>query len=105
MLTVIPKKGKMIKKKIKQKTIVEQVMEEIKNLIASGQYKVDDKIPSEAELCEMFGVSRPTIREAIKVFNYLGVLEATLKPSMAGGARPSPRRMTSLFSRWSRTTP
>lgn len=66
----------MITKKIKQKTIVEQVMEEIKNLIASGQYKVADKIPSEAELCEMFGVSRPTIREAIKIFNYLGVLES-----------------------------
>ena len=66
----------MITKKIKQKTIVEQVMEEIKSLIASGQYKVDDKIPSEAELCEMFGVSRPTIREAVKIFNYLGVLES-----------------------------
>lgn len=66
----------MITKKIKQKTIVEQVMEEIKNLIASGKYKVSDKIPSEAELCEMFGVSRPTIREAIKIFNYLGVLES-----------------------------
>ncbi len=66
----------MLQKLLKQKTIVEQVMEEIKELIASGKYKVYDKIPPENELAEMFGVSRPTIREAVKVFNYLGVLKS-----------------------------
>lgn len=61
---------------IKQKTVVEQVMEEIKQLVASGKYKVNEKIPPENELADMFGVSRPTIREAIKIFNYLGILES-----------------------------
>ena len=56
--------------------MVEQVMEEIKNLIATGRYKVYDQIPPESELADMFGVSRPTIREAIKIFNYLGVLKS-----------------------------
>lgn len=62
--------------KIKQKTVVEQVMEKIKELIASGQYKVNDRIPTESELAEMFGIGRSSIREAIKIFNYLGVLES-----------------------------
>ena len=62
--------------KIRQKTVVEQVMEEIKSLIATGQYKVGDKIPTEKELSEMFGVGRSSIREAIKIFNYLGILES-----------------------------
>jgi DNA-binding FadR family transcriptional regulator len=66
----------MERKTFKQKTVVEQVMEEIKNLIATGRFKVYDKIPPENELAEMFGVSRPTIREAIKIFNYLGVLKS-----------------------------
>ncbi len=66
----------MEKKTFKQKTVVEQVMEEIKNLIATGKFKVYDKIPPENELAAMFGVSRPTIREAIKIFNYLGVLKS-----------------------------
>jgi len=66
----------MVQKTFKQKTVVEQVMEEIKSLIASGQYKVNDQIPPEMELAERFGVSRPTIREAVKVFNYLGVLNS-----------------------------
>ena len=66
----------MIQKLLKQKTVVEQLMEEIKSLIASGEYGVNDRIPPENELAERFGVSRPSVREAIKVFNYLGVLNS-----------------------------
>ncbi|OQY34354.1 MAG: hypothetical protein B6241_05060 [Spirochaetaceae bacterium 4572_59] len=63
-------------KKIKQKTVVEQVMEHIKELITSGKYKPGDKLPTENELAERFGIGRSSIREAIKIFNYLGVLES-----------------------------
>lgn len=66
----------MERKAIRQKTVVQQVMEELKNLIASGQYKVNDKIPTENELAEMFGIARTSIREAIKIFNYMGILES-----------------------------
>jgi len=62
--------------KIRQKTIVEQVMAQIKSLIASGEYKPGDKIPTELELSESFGVGRSSIREAVKIFNYLGVLKS-----------------------------
>jgi DNA-binding FadR family transcriptional regulator len=53
-----------------------QVMDRIKDLIASGTYQVNDRIPTESELAEMFGVGRSSVREAIKVFQHLGVLEA-----------------------------
>jgi DNA-binding FadR family transcriptional regulator len=62
--------------KIRHKTLVEQVMEKIRKLIASGEFKVHDRLPTENELAEMFGTGRSSIREAIKVFNYLGVLES-----------------------------
>ena len=62
--------------KIKQKTVVHQVMEEIKKLIASGEYRVGDRLPTEQQLADMFGIGRTTIREAIKVFHHLGVLES-----------------------------
>jgi len=62
--------------KIKKTTVVEQVMEQIKALIASGAYKPGDKIPTELELSESFGVGRSSIREAIKIFNYMGVLRS-----------------------------
>lgn len=64
--------------RIRQKTVVAQVMEKFKELIASGQYRVHDKIPTESELAEMFGIGRSSIREAIKIFNYLGVLESQI---------------------------
>ncbi len=63
-------------KKVKQKTVVDQVMDQIKELIASGEYKPGDKIPTEMELAKDFGLGRSSIREAIKIFNYLGVLES-----------------------------
>lgn len=61
---------------IKQKTVVAQVMEQIKDLIASGKYKPGDKFLTEFELAEMFGLGRSSIREAIKIFQHLGVLES-----------------------------
>lgn len=63
-------------KKIKKTTVVEQVMHQIKALISSGAYKPGDKIPTELELAESFGVGRSSIREAIKIFNYMGVLKS-----------------------------
>ena len=68
--------GENGRKVIKQKTVVAQVMEQIRDLIASGEYGVGDQIPTESELAEMFGLGRSSIREALKVFNYLGILES-----------------------------
>ena len=61
---------------IRQQTVVGQVMDKIRELIATGQYKSGDRIPTELELSERFGIGRSSVREAIKVFNYLGVLES-----------------------------
>lgn len=61
---------------ISQQTVVTQVMARIKDLIASDQYRPGDKLPTEQELAARFGVGRSSIREAMKVFQYLGVLES-----------------------------
>jgi len=50
-------------------------MEQIKELVASGNIKPGDKVPTEVEMAKIFGVSRSSIREAIKIFSYLGVFE------------------------------
>lgn len=51
-------------------------MARIKELIASGHYRPGDRLPTEQELATMFGVGRSSIREAIKVFQHLGVVES-----------------------------
>ncbi|ENP8458965.1 GntR family transcriptional regulator [Staphylococcus pseudintermedius] len=42
-----------------------QVYKGIHSRIKAGEYKEGDKIPSERKLCEQFGVSRITVREAL----------------------------------------
>lgn len=43
-----------------------QVRQMLKNSIQQGKYKPDEQIPTEAELCEAYNVSRITIRKAIE---------------------------------------
>jgi DNA-binding LacI/PurR family transcriptional regulator len=52
----------------------EQIKENILNRITSGEYKTDEKIPSERELCELYSVSRTTIRKAIDELVAEGIL-------------------------------
>ncbi len=51
-------------------------MARIKDLIASGHYRPGDRLPTEQELASLFGVGRSSIREAIKVFQHLGVVDS-----------------------------
>ncbi|MBO1256575.1 FadR family transcriptional regulator [Alteromonas sp. 5E99-2] len=50
---------------MKNRRMYWRVVDQIENLIQIGQYKPGNRLPSERELSETFGVSRPTIREAI----------------------------------------
>ncbi|MEM7073463.1 MAG: FadR/GntR family transcriptional regulator [Pseudomonadota bacterium] len=42
------------------------IARDIRDAIVEGRMIVDERLPSEAELAEQFGVSRPTVREALK---------------------------------------
>lgn len=42
------------------------IKEHILDMIQTGKYQVDDKLPTEAELCEQFNVSRTTSRLALQ---------------------------------------
>lgn len=76
MIRKTRKQDNMSKDKIVHKTILEQVMKKIQEMIASGEYKVGDRLPKESDLAERLGVGRSSVREAIKIFNYLGVLDS-----------------------------
>ncbi len=45
--------------------LYQQLLEEIKYSIESGKYKYEEKIPTEPELSEKYGVSRITVRRAV----------------------------------------
>ncbi len=43
-----------------------QIAQKLRDAIVEGTLIVDERLPSEKELCERFSVSRPTVREALK---------------------------------------
>jgi GntR family transcriptional regulator, transcriptional repressor for pyruvate dehydrogenase complex len=59
------------------------VVDQIINALLRGELKVGDRLGSEVELAAAFGVSRPTLREAIKVLCGAGVL--SVKRGVTGG--------------------
>ena len=52
-----------------------QISQIIIDKIATGQWKVGEKIPPEAELCQLLNVSRVTLRESLKTLAILGILD------------------------------
>jgi GntR family transcriptional repressor for pyruvate dehydrogenase complex len=54
----------------------EQVVEQIQDGIRSGELKPGQRLPTERELGETFGVSRGVIREALKVLVSMGLVES-----------------------------
>lgn len=62
----------------------EQVETQLREAILSGAFKSGDRLPSEAELGEQFGVSRTTIREALGSLASAGLISKT--PGASGGS-------------------
>ena len=59
---------------IKPKKVSTQIAEQIRSSILSGEFAPGDKLPPERELAEMFGVSRPSVREALNVLASSGLV-------------------------------
>src|SRR5882757_530071 len=56
--------------------LYQQIARKIASAIAGGHYASGDKLPSERELADDFGVSRPTIRDAMIALEFQGLVEA-----------------------------
>ena len=61
---------------LKKESVVQSVINRLTDGMRNGELKPGDKIPTEPELAESLGVARSSIREAIKILTYLGVLES-----------------------------
>jgi len=56
--------------------LYQQIARQITAAIVGGHYAPGDKLPSERELADDFGVSRPTIRDAMIALEFQGLVEA-----------------------------
>lgn len=64
--------------------VSQAIVDQVKSLLRQGRLKPGDRLPSERELCERFGVSRVTVREALRVLEAGGLIE--IRVGARGGA-------------------
>jgi GntR family transcriptional repressor for pyruvate dehydrogenase complex len=60
---------------VKFTRIYEEIVRQIKSMIAEGRLKDGDRLPPERELAEKFTVSRTSVREALRTLESLGLIE------------------------------
>lgn len=66
--------SKSIIPSVKNKKTYLQIVDTIINLISQGKLEYGKKLYNELELMELLGVSRPTLREALRVLEFLGIV-------------------------------
>jgi DNA-binding FadR family transcriptional regulator len=70
--------------KVRSIKLGEKAANYLRKEILEGRFKAGDNLPSEAEMMAMFGISRPTLREAMRILESLGLV--TVYRGKRGGA-------------------
>ena len=60
--------------RIEKKTLTEIAEQELRQAIARGTFRPGAQLPTESELCQMLGVSRTVVREALRVLEENGLV-------------------------------
>jgi len=61
---------------VNKESVGQQVVGQIVELIRTGNLRPGDRLPSERELVEIFGISRPSLRESMRALSVLGIIES-----------------------------
>ena len=62
------------------------VLETFERRLRLGELRVGDKLPSERELAARYGISRPSVREGLRVLNALGLIRSSTGSGPKSGA-------------------
>src|SRR5207247_2373975 len=58
-----------------KQSLSDRLARRIRGMIQRGQYRVGDRLPAIMEMAKRFGVGHPTVREALKKLETIGVVE------------------------------
>jgi GntR family transcriptional repressor for pyruvate dehydrogenase complex len=61
---------------VRKSVVTTEAVERIKEMIVERRLRPESKLPPERELCEMLGISRSSVREAIRALTHMNILEA-----------------------------
>jgi DNA-binding FadR family transcriptional regulator len=68
---------------VRTRRTFEEAVEQIADRIRLGELRTGDRLPSERDLARVMQISRPTVREAIRVLSEAGAVE--VRPGAGGG--------------------
>ena len=77
---------------IKSTRIYEEIVRQIKAMIAEGRLKSGDQLPPERDLAEKFVVSRTSVREALRALESLGLRSRSVRARGRSSRRSRSRR-------------
>ncbi|NBK26344.1 MAG: FadR family transcriptional regulator, partial [Spirochaetia bacterium] len=81
-------------KPVATRKVYQHILGQFVAMVCSGSLKAGDKLPSERELAETMKVSRPSVREALRVLEVIGLVD--IHPG--GGARLQELELTPFIS-------
>ncbi len=95
-----------------RRKLSEQILGQFRELLASGRLGPGDRLPPERELARIFGVSRNSVREAIRALEEQGLVvsrrgdgtylsdaeSAPFEPSLAGAVRSRRKRLADILA-------
>ncbi len=61
---------------ITSSTVVNAVVDKLRQALARGQWRSGEMLPGQRELAEQLGISRPSLREAVTVLETLGLVRS-----------------------------
>jgi GntR family transcriptional repressor for pyruvate dehydrogenase complex len=61
-------------KPVEKQRVAEEIVDQLRTLILTGQYAPGSKLPPERELSKRLGVNRASLREALKKLEHLGLV-------------------------------
>jgi GntR family transcriptional regulator, transcriptional repressor for pyruvate dehydrogenase complex len=71
-------------KEVRQSTVTQKIISQIRTAILEGKLQPGDKLPSEKDLVEQFQVSKQSLREAMRALEHIGLL--VVRKGIGGGA-------------------
>lgn len=96
LFAINPPRAPVVGETLRNRRAYEQVSIAIEQLINSGTLKPGEKLPPENDLARQFGVSRPTIREAVVALETAGLVEVR----WGDATYIRERRLGDLHLRW-----
>lgn len=71
-------------KEVRQSTVTQKIISQIRSAILQGKLRPGDKLPSERELVDQFQVSKQSLREAMRALEHVGLID--VRKGIGGGA-------------------